>query len=189
MATVPPIKVTAKSGESVTIRSANPDDARAFNDFIRESYLSNAYLVRRPEEYSTSIRDERRRLLSYADARDEIVLLAEHGDEMVGLVTTRVDRRIRARHNIELGIALADGWRGKGLGRALMEALIRWAESVPSLRRLELHVLADNATAIALYESLGFRPEGRRTHAVRQDDGSYVDDIIMNRWVIAPEEA
>jgi len=46
--------------------------------------------------------------------------------------------------------------------------------------RLELTVYADNARAIALYESLGFRHEGRHVgYALR--DGHYVDALSMAR--------
>lgn len=183
MAMIPGITIQAKNGEDVTIRTATPHDAAAFNYFIRESYLSNAFLVRRPEEYGTSVREERKRLKNYLLADDEIVLLAEHGGEMVALLTTRTDRRLRARHNIEFGIAVQSDWQGQGLGRALIGRLIQWAEDVPTLERLELHVLDGNDGALHLYRSLGFEEEGRRVAAIRQDDGAYVDDIIMCRRV------
>jgi putative acetyltransferase len=46
------------------------------------------------------------------------------------------------------------------------------------VRKLELHVFAHNAPAIALYESFGFVQEGyRRLHYRR--DGTYFDAILM----------
>jgi ribosomal protein S18 acetylase RimI-like enzyme len=56
-------------------------------------------------------------------------------------------------------IAVADGYRGRGVGRQLMN----WAESYTlrsGLKRLSLHVWADNTEAIRLYRSLGFLERG-----------------------------
>lgn len=185
MAVIATSAISLVSGRRVTLRSAVPGDGAAFNAFIRNSFLADPFLVRKPEEYSATARDERKRLRRTMAAPDEIILLAESDDgkTMVGLITTRVDRRQRARHNIEVGIAIHQDWRGDGLGCALMEMLIKWGEGVETLRRMELHVLADNVAARHLYEALGFEPEGQRNGAIRQDDGRYVDDIIMCRWV------
>ena len=48
-------------------------------------------------------------------------------------------------------------WRGKGVGRALLETLIAWAK-VAGYQRLRLGTLADMLGAQALYRSLGFVP-------------------------------
>jgi GNAT superfamily N-acetyltransferase len=51
--------------------------------------------------------------------------------------------------------------RGRGVGRALVEAQIRWAEG-EGFGRVELMVNAQNDGAIRLYETLGFRDTGER---------------------------
>jgi RimJ/RimL family protein N-acetyltransferase len=56
-------------------------------------------------------------------------------------------------------------------------------ETRPNVRKVGLAVLASNAPAIQLYERYGFIEEGRRRDEVRNDDGSYVDDILMRRFV------
>lgn len=48
--------------------------------------------------------------------------------------------------------------RGRAVGDALVAALVAWAE--PCNRRLRLHVVEDNAHAVALYERHGFRRTG-----------------------------
>ena len=51
--------------------------------------------------------------------------------------------------------------RRRGVGRALVEAQVRWAEE-EGYRRVGLMVNVENAGAIGLYESLGFRDTGER---------------------------
>lgn len=58
-------------------------------------------------------------------------------------------------------IAVAANQRGKGYGRAILEALIRDARSL-GVQYMTLEVRRSNAPAIALYESFGFTIEGVR---------------------------
>lgn len=86
----------------------------------------------------------------------------------------------REKHVANLGIGVMDAWQGVGVGRALMAALLDHADHWAHYTRVELHVYADNQRAIALYESLGFLPEGViRDSALRE--GGYVDSIVMGR--------
>lgn len=60
----------------------------------------------------------------------------------------------------ELGLAILEPYRRRGLGRALMVALIERARA-EGIRALSLSVEDDNAAARALYASLGFVTVGR----------------------------
>lgn len=86
----------------------------------------------------------------------------------------------RRGHVAALGIAVADHWQGKGVGRALMAALIDLADNWLGITRIELNVYTDNMRAIALYEKCGFVREGvMRAYALR--DGAMVDSVAMAR--------
>jgi RimJ/RimL family protein N-acetyltransferase len=68
--------------------------------------------------------------------------------------------------------------RGKGYGASALRQLIAHAFQTMGLRRLYLHVLADNAAAIGLYEHCGFKAEGRlKRHAFKL--GRYQDVLVM----------
>jgi ribosomal protein S18 acetylase RimI-like enzyme len=58
-----------------------------------------------------------------------------------------------------LGIGLLPEFRGKGIGRRLMQRTIDAAFAL-GLTRIELTVREENVNAIALYKSLGFEVEG-----------------------------
>ncbi|MCR2764178.1 ribosomal protein S18-alanine N-acetyltransferase [Microbacterium sp. zg.B48] len=72
-------------------------------------------------------------------------------------------------------IALAEGFRGQGRGRALLTALLDEAVR-RGVRDVFLEVRADNPVAQSLYASEGFAEVGRRPRYYQPDD---VDAIVM----------
>jgi ribosomal protein S18 acetylase RimI-like enzyme len=70
----------------------------------------------------------------------------------------------RVAHDDALEVSkmvVAAAWRGRGIGRALLEELIRRFEA-SGARELFLETSASLRPALALYASLGFRQVGRR---------------------------
>ncbi|HCI6218683.1 TPA: GNAT family N-acetyltransferase [Klebsiella quasipneumoniae subsp. quasipneumoniae] len=53
------------------------------------------------------------------------------------------------------GFALRPAWRGKGLGRKLMQELLTFLQQ-QEIETVSLEVIRDNHAAVALYQSLGF---------------------------------
>lgn len=106
------------------------------------------------------------------------VYAAEHEGAIVGNVALIVPPEVRRRHAATLGMAVAERAQGRGLGRRLMTHAISVAKDELGLERLELEVYADNARAIALYESFGFVREGSKRAAAYRD-GGYADDLAM----------
>lgn len=58
-------------------------------------------------------------------------------------------------NKVWLGIAVSEGFRGKGIGKLVMEYLILKAEEI-NLSNIYLSVDKDNSQAIKLYEKFGF---------------------------------
>ncbi|TWB18260.1 acetyltransferase (GNAT) family protein [Rhizobium sp. ERR 1071] len=80
-------------------------------------------------------------------------------------------------HAGRLGMGIIPAYRGRGLGRRLLEATLRAARDA-EIECIELSVHADNDRAIALYEKVGFVREGLARNSVRID-GRYKDAIHM----------
>jgi putative acetyltransferase len=86
----------------------------------------------------------------------------------------------RQSHVGGLGMNVHDAWIGRGVGTALLAALLDSADNWLGIRRLQLTVYVDNAPAIRLYRRFGFELEGtHRAYALR--DGRYVDAHAMAR--------
>jgi ribosomal-protein-alanine N-acetyltransferase len=77
-------------------------------------------------------------------------------------------------------VAVRGDARRRGVGRALCDAIAEWCR-LQGATALELEVRAASAGAMALYEGLGFVPEGRRRGYYREP----VDDAVLMRLKLA----
>jgi len=123
--------------------------------------------------------DQRQRRFGETSA-NEVRLVAVIDGKPIGTASLHRETGHRRSHAAGLGMMVHDSYAGRGVGSALMTAIVDLADRWWNLRRLELEVYADNVRAIALYERFGFAREGlMRDHAFR--DGAYIDTIPMGR--------
>lgn len=83
---------------------------------------------------------------------------------------------------LHLGMVLLPHARGRGGGRALIDAVLRYAGACGA-HKVDLVVWTDNARAIALYVSSGFEVEGIRRHHYLRKDGRLRSALLMARLV------
>lgn len=98
-------------------------------------------------------------------------------NKIVGWCDISSIHRQVAEHVGSLGIGVLDGFRGMGIGEALMRAALDLAKR-KGLTRIELTVRENNTRAIELYKKLGFVAEGLHQNAIRID-GKYENYISM----------
>jgi RimJ/RimL family protein N-acetyltransferase len=80
------------------------------------------------------------------------------------------------------GINLARRWQGHGIGREVMVLLNEYCRSQLNLRKLILHVRADNTSAVRLYEAFNYRTIGYLKDHIIDEDG-YHDELIMELFL------
>jgi len=79
----------------------------------------------------------------------------------------------------EVSVYVGAGFRGRGLGRALLEALVRESES-EGIWTLQASIFPENAASVALHKSCGFREVGRRER-VGKLRGRWRDTVLLER--------
>ena len=72
-----------------------------------------------------------------------------------GMLNFEVGDRRRTRHAGTLAMSVDARWREHGLGFALIDALLRWAEGQPQIERVGLSLLSSNTRAQRLYLKTG----------------------------------
>lgn len=150
--------------------------------------------VRRPEELPADEAGMLRELRPFLDGSLRPpsglhMVVASEGGGRVPILGSGELRRLppgRLFHGAMLSLGVHPGARRKGIGRALLEALLGWART-QAILRVELSVRADNQPARGLYAAFGFVEEGRRRRFVRLDDGRFVDDVLMALPLDEPE--
>lgn len=113
-------------------------------------------------------------------AGDAAVALEVRGDEVVGFGYWRRYARPTHRPQADLErLVVAPSLRRHGVGRRLLERLVARADEL-GVETLTLDVRGDNAGAISLYESVGFRRYGTLTDFVAVGDARW-DKVLMAR--------
>ena len=79
----------------------------------------------------------------------------------------------------EVSVYVGEGFRGRGLGRALLEALVRESEAA-GVWTLQASVFPENAASVALHLACGFREVGRRERVGRLR-GVWRDTLLLER--------
>ncbi|MDB5240467.1 MAG: ThiJ/PfpI protein [Spirosoma sp.] len=67
---------------------------------------------------------------------------------------------------------------GRGIGRALIQAVIDRVRVLPNMEQINLTVIASNERAIRLYESVGFIAFSREERSIKSN-GRYFDKLTM----------
>jgi RimJ/RimL family protein N-acetyltransferase len=146
-----------RDGTTVRIEPVNDkEDIREFQRFINTLTREGTYLL---VDKPVTLKEEKQWLQTQIQAQrkgKQIYLKALVNGRLIGDCFAKPGFS-RNRGNVNLGIAIAKNWRGKGIGRFLLEELIFRSEQKWHPKNIYLHVVSFNKKARQLYESLGFR--------------------------------
>lgn len=156
----------------ILIRAYEPDDAPAIAALFNQRSVAAGTL-------QVPYMSEAERREWHVLSETQRVLVAEIDGKIAGDGALSL-YRLRRKHVGSIGMAVDESFQGRGVGTALMAALMDLADNWYNLRRVELTVYSDNAHAIYLYHKFGFTIEGtHRAFAFRE--GEYVDALTMAR--------
>ncbi len=160
-----------------TVRAAIPADleqvAAIYAHYVTETVATF-------EEVPPTAADWQRRLGDLA-GRNLPFLVAEQDGTVLGYAYVSPWRpRPAYRHTAEDSVYIAPGQTGRGLGRALLAALLEACEQAEV--RQVIAVIADTgeAASAALHRRLGFEDAGRLRQVGRKH-GRWIDTVLMQR--------
>jgi len=160
------------------IRRLTAQDATSYQQLRHEALQREplAFTDSVAEHHATTLEAIKNRLSA---AEDNFVMGAFIDDQLIGMAGffRRKGEKIRHRGGI-WGVYVSEACRGQGVGRKLLAELISRIELLPGIEQVALAVSRQNASAKALYESLGFEVYGCEKRALKVGD-EYVDEELM----------
>jgi L-amino acid N-acyltransferase YncA len=110
----------------------------------------------------------------------DLRLAALEDDEVVGWAAiSPTSARECYSGVVEHSVYVAGHARGRGIGRALMEALLAAADEA-GLWTVQTSIFPENAASVRLHERAGFRVVGRRERIAKLD-GEWRDTLLLER--------
>ena len=154
------------------VRRATPQDADAFAAVVASVAAEGRWIGTQPPVDVAALAERMRGKIE--EGVDALWVLEDDRAVIgtLGLHATGVDGVMG------LGMCIVEHARGRGGGRAFMEAALAWARASP-LHKVELEVWPDNERAIALYKAYGFEREGLRRDHYRRRDGTLRSSVLM----------
>lgn len=170
------------------VRQLDGSDAAAYR-LLRLAGLREA-----PTAFGSSYEEsEHRPLADYAHRLEPTERTAVFGafdlDALIGTVGVYRETGLKERHKAVLwGMYVTPASRRSGAAKALVRSALEAARELAGVIQVKLAVESTNWPAIALYESMGFRPFGREERALLVDD-RYYDEIYMVTFLDGHEHA
>ena len=157
------------------IRRAEPTDVAAittiYNQGIEDRLATLDTELRTPEE--------RAEWLGARGPRHPVLVAVVDGVVAGWASLNRFNPRPAYDHVADFSIYIERGWRGRGVGRRLLAALVDLAREL-RYHKMVLAAFPFNPAGVSLYERLGFTTVG----VYREQgllDGKWVDVIVMER--------
>jgi RimJ/RimL family protein N-acetyltransferase len=179
-------RFTLASGKKVTLRVLRWEDLDGLLSFINS-------LVKEKQGDSRSglyagfdrkvTREEEAEWLAQSlveiEGGEVIDTIAEIGGKIIANGEVTRGKYKDTRHHGHMGLTMANEYRGQGIGRRIIETLVRESRRA-GLWTLDVEFLAENQTARRAYEKAGFKQAGIIPHKVFRS-GKYFDGLIMSR--------
>jgi len=166
------------------IRTGKLEDAEAILSIENAVISERDYLITLYEELSeTSVEQKREWIQELLENKKETLLVAELNSQVVGWIAFYSQKRKRLSHTGSFTMMIGKKFRGMGIGKMLVKALLEWSKKNPLIEKVSLGVFSTNYRAISLYKDMGFIEEGRKIREFKLNDKEYVDDILMYKFV------
>lgn len=181
MSTISQQVFSLQNEKKLILRTALVKDASQIVKLMMDIVNEGPFTLAEPDEYKSTTASESKKIKRFKEAEGKIYLVAEIKNEITGFISFDNWDTRRTSHTGLFSVFIKKKWRGKGIGKILVNGILKWGITNPVNKKISLAVFSTNKNAIALYKKLGFKPEGRCPRDMIID-GKYVDSILMYKY-------
>ncbi|MGN1399263.1 MAG: GNAT family N-acetyltransferase [Erysipelotrichaceae bacterium] len=154
-------KVVLKNGKEMIIRNGDYQDGQQVHDVFKKVHKETDFLLTYADEFLFDEQKEAEYLQKQAQSAKSVELVAIVDGKIVGTGGINpLGNKYKISHRCDFGIAILKDYWGLSIGSHLTAAAIKCAEQM-GYGQIELEVVSDNVSALALYEKYGFTEYGR----------------------------
>ena len=160
------------------VRQALETDARALIALRCRLFEETSFMLWEPGEFMQTEDDERARVIRLNQQPNSLMLVAQAGIQLVGVLSATGDKRKQLCHTSSLSVGVVKSHWSLGIGSRMVQEAVHWSAEA-GLKRLELTVHTSNRRAISVYMRYGFEVEGLRRSSLLVD-GKYINEYLMS---------
>ncbi|MBR2490558.1 MAG: GNAT family N-acetyltransferase, partial [Ruminiclostridium sp.] len=161
-----------------TITRATPEDAAELLAVLKQVGGESDNLSFGPEGLPFTVEEEGAYLANLQHSATSAFFVAKKDGKIVGNASFMAVNGPRMNHRGELGMSIVRSEWGKGVGTALVEAILDFARNTAGAKIISMEVRSDNTRAIRLCEKYGARKIGTFP-GFFQMDGQLIDFDLM----------
>jgi L-amino acid N-acyltransferase YncA len=173
-----PREITLGDGSRATLRLLHREDVAQFLEFTQSLPEHDLLFLRTDITDAGVVAD----WLDNVEGGRIVTIIAEQGGKVLGYASLHFSNAPWSRHVGELRVLLAEEARGKGLGRALTDAIFAQALE-RGIEKMVAQMTIDQKAAIATFEELGFRAEALLRDHVKDRNGRKHDLLVYSHDV------
>jgi len=161
----------------INVKQLPPDRWKDYRSLRLEALRSD------PLAFGSSYEEEEGLAEDEWKRRINNALFALSKDKPVGMIVYVVNHKIKTQHFANIfGTYVKKEYRGKGIGKKLIESAIDNIQENVNVSKIELTVNPEQKAAVRLYEKCGFELVGRLKKKLKINDKFY-DELIMERHI------
>lgn len=178
-----PMQIQLKDGRQAILRSPEVADAAELLAYVTKACGETEFLARYPEEWANmSLEREQAWVQSRRESPDILAITCFVDGKLAGNCEIVFHKGMKTSHRATIAIAILQEYWGLGIGSYMFEQMIATAKKHGTMI-MELEFVAGNDRARALYEKFGFEIIGKKPNAIRQRDGSLLDEYMMQKYL------
>jgi len=175
-----PRKAKLDDGSEIVLRRLGRDDVAEFLTFTQALPVHDLLFLRTDITDAGVVAD----WLDNIEAGRILTIVAERDARIFGYGSLHFSNTPWSKHVGELRVLISGEMRGKGLGRALTEAIFAQALD-RGIEKMVAQMTIDQKGAISTFEQLGFKAEALLRDHVKDRAGQKHDLLVYSHDVVA----